>query len=220
MNKAFIFGLVFAAGILVAVVGMRVIKPAEDRIESTGVLIEELSFVLPPDPDRERVLESYVREIRDLDFDYGKVGSVLEAIGYLELKRRFPAPQYAVVPSVQYFNHEGRTVGELDLVVVDVEASRAVVVYEAKLTGNPGAAGGRAAEQIERFRRTLRAGEVFRFQGRPGDLRLGVDHFRGDIPMLRMGTRETESYGWEAVMDITRSEGDIVQSRLGGARRY
>lgn len=216
MKQTFTYAGIFIVGILVAVVTTRLMEPSGAPSPTVEVSGETTSFVVPHESNRERRLDSYADAIRDLDFDYGKVGSVLEAIGYLELKERFPAPQYEVVASVQYFNASRRTLGELDLVVVDVPASKVVVAYEAKLTGNPEAASRRAAEQISRFKRYLREGEVYQFLGRPGDLPLKVEYFSESTPMLRMGSRETEAYGWEAIVDLGRSEGDRLQAAVRG----
>ena len=67
-------------------------------------------------------------------------------------------------------------------------------------------------QYLNRQGRTL--GELDRFIGSEGELPLHAGLFSANTPLLRLGSRETESYGWEAIMDITREEGDTLQSAL------
>ncbi len=204
--------MVVVASLLISGCG----KEAVDRSESPEETLQRAQFVMPAEADRERLLNRYAEAIRGLNFDYGKVGSVLEALGFVELKKRFPAPRYEVVARVQYFNQSGRTLGEIDLAVVDVAAGSVLVVYQAKLSGNPRMAGVRADEQNARFMNALAAGEISRLKGREGDYPLETGFFSDQTLYLKMGGRESESFGWDVVIDLQRAEGDQLQAMVRG----
>lgn len=168
-------------------------------------------FVQSVADDRRALLEGHAADIRDLDFDFGKVGSILEAIAYLEFRERFPPPQFAVLANVEYENASGRTLGEIDLAVVEIDSRRVRAVYEIKLTGSPENASRLAERQLGRLRDGLLDGTVVRFRGGLGGFPLEPDSFDGGTRFLRLGGQETRDYFWEVSLDLTRAEGDALQ---------
>lgn len=172
-----------------------------------------------PAADREALLEQTFLEIRDLSFTWGDVGSVLEAIAFVEFRKRYPEPAYAVIPGVVYFNGEGRTLGELDLIVFDPESERVLEVYEVKLTASPRNAADRADRQLERLRRALEQGAVDEFRSPEGFPTLLPRHFDAGTFYGKIGSRETRGADWTHSFDLSRPEGDILQAKILAYRR-
>ncbi len=176
--------------------------------------------VAEPALDRAALLEGYERAIRDLPFDYRKVGSVLEAIAFVEMRRYFPAPEFELIAGLQYFDATGRTLGELDLVAIQREGDerRVVAVYEVKLSGSHDGAFRAANGQLNRFRRHLAGGTVDHFrvaghraeQPRP----LKPAHFEGCDRFGLIGSLGSAAAGFDIEFDLRRSEGDVLQRRL------
>ncbi len=157
-------------------------------------------------------LEACFEKIKDLPFDYGKVGSVLEALAFVDMSARYPAPKCSIRHGVEYQDATGRTAGEIDLIVWDEEKQRAVRVYEVKLSGNPQRATKTAEEQIKRLKDHVRRGNISRFLD-PVDRqrKYTVAQFRN---VEKWGYYGCKGMDWEEQYDITREEGDILQAKL------
>ncbi|NJL19275.1 MAG: hypothetical protein HC901_03050 [Bdellovibrionaceae bacterium] len=164
------------------------------------------------DASRAAHLQACFEKIKDLPFDYGKVGSVLEALAVVDMGARYPAPKYSIRHGVEYQDSTGRTAGEIDLIVWDEEQQRAVRVYEVKLSGNPERAMQTAKEQIKRLKEHVKEGNISRFldpvdRGRT----YTVEQFRN---VEKWGYYGCKGMDWEEEYDITREEGDILQAKL------
>lgn len=170
----------------------------------------------PPDPaNRDAILLGYQRQIRDLDFNWRQVGSVLEALGYRRLEALFPAPRYAIYHGLQYHDSTGRTLGEIDLLVFDTEANLVAAVYECKISGNPRRALEHAEEQLARFRDALRHHDVARFTPTGGPTRAWIAaDFRELRDFRTVGGANTARQGYDLEIDLSRAEADQLQAML------
>jgi|GEM_PF-6741687 len=167
-----------------------------------------------PATDRNQLLDDYFLEIRDLPFNYGNVGSVLEAIAYIELTRIYPPPRYQVLANTEYRDANGRTVGELDILVYDLSAGHVDSVYEVKLTASPSRAGKHARQQLLRFQKYIKDDLIYDFMGSYPQARLEAADFKESTKYLLIGGSETLDYDWAIQLDIRRDEGDVLQERI------
>lgn len=165
------------------------------------------------DPDRAELLDRYFEAIRKLPLDYGKIGSVLEAIALVELGKLYPEPDYAVYTGIQYENHSGRTLGELDIVIWDLKENHALAVYECKLTGNFRRAGQKGREQLNRFINSLKAREIGGMRSEAGK-RFNPQQFEEALVYGLIGPHGALDAKWALQIDLSRGEGDILQDRL------
>lgn len=178
-----------------------------------SVQARELAAAVPA--ERQLPLRAYFERIQGLDFDYGKVGSVLEAIAFAALSEELKADGKRVLHSIQYFDAAGRTLGELDIVVIDGDSSAVVAVYEVKLSGNPRRAAAFGRRQIARFRKHLAEDVIARMEPEhPQDARLEVKHFAECKAFGMIGSRGAVVAGFDREFDLARDEADVLQDWL------
>ena len=95
------------------------------------------------------ILENY----EAMDFDFSEEGQVLEILALLQLKENLDTSKYYVTGSVAYSGGKGSNrIGELDIVIAEIETCRVITVGEVKI--NPRRLG-KAKGQLSRFRRFL-----------------------------------------------------------------
>lgn len=169
---------------------------------------------------REALLEAYAAILQPMDFDYRQVGSVLEGLALAKFQaEHYPEPNYRILSGVQYFERGGRTIGELDLVVWSEREQRVIEVYEVKLSGNLDRAGAQAENQIKRFQHTLRQRKIDRMTTKVGAKRdLTARDFNGQVVYGLIGGSGAAQAGWAHEIDLTRAEGDTLQTMLLGRR--
>jgi hypothetical protein len=166
-------------------------------------------------PNREALLDFYFDQIKDLPFDYGRVGSVAEALGYTDLVRIYGTNDFEVLPSVSYHDAEGHTLGELDLTVIDRSTSDVVEVIEVKISTNLRKAGKLAIKQMDRLKSHLAGRDIARFS-HPWNSKHEVraPHFKASTVYGRMGNSGALAAGFHYELDLTRAEADLLQKRL------
>ena len=167
------------------------------------------------EPGRAALLEGYFARIRDLEFDYGKVGSVLEALAFLELQQIFPETDYEILAGLQYQDFSDRTAGELDLVVWEKESRRAVRIYEVKLSINLGRARKLALAQLERFKAHIKEKNISQFiYNRDRYRAFRVSQFEEIVAYGVIANQGAREEGFDIEIDLTREEADGLQELL------
>lgn len=106
-------------------------------------------------------------ELRDSGENYEIIGTVCEQVARLEMQRRYAQREYQVTTGIRYFD-QTRTIGELDLVVIDRFTNRAVLIGEVKCWHNLNGALRKAKEQRARFLGVLKSGKPVEFEGPEG----------------------------------------------------
>ncbi len=97
------------------------------------------------------ILENY----EAMDFDFDDEGQVLEILALLELKKNLDTSKYYITGSVAYSGGKGSNrIGELDIVIGEIETCKVVTVGEVKI--NPRRLG-KARGQLSRFRRFVKS---------------------------------------------------------------
>jgi hypothetical protein len=175
-------------------------------------LLHEAPYT-PYENRRER-LDTYYDLIKERPYRFQQVGSIIQALARADFEWRYPPPAYEVLRNLEY--QEGsRTLGELDLVVYRRDTTQAVVVAEAKLSGNLKGAAKRAERQLMRFQDALRKGRITRFLCNDDrDRSFGTSHFGEHTSFFRIGNRGALEAGFDFEVDLTREEADDLQERL------
>jgi len=165
--------------------------------------------------NREALLDRYFEQLKDLDVNYKVIGYILEEIAKIQLQSAYPRGKYEIIGGLQYQEAGGRTVGELDIVVLDRNAGTAELVAEVKLSGNLFRAGRKASTQLGRFRNYLNSGKItkFHFIENPSLVFTAVQ-FENVEKYWRIGNTGAIDAGFDYEIDLTREEGDIIQQRL------
>lgn len=185
---------------------------ASPDTRSVGLLHRE---AYTPLQDREAMLDAYYGLIKDLPFDYGKVGSIVEALAFKHFEVIYPPDQFKIVCNLTYQDARGRTLGELDLAVFEKHTGDAVLVVEAKSGRRIRHAGHQATAQLERFQRHIKAGEVAGFSASvPLQEPIEPAQFKEDAIYARVGGQGALSAGFEFEVDLTREEAGRLQDRL------
>lgn len=94
--------------------------------------------------------------LKGIPVDYSPTGQVCEQVARLQLSEKYVAGQYDIAVGVEYIV-AGRTVGELDIVVVDKASQNVVLVGEVKCWRSMGGGLSKAQKQRARFVRTLQS---------------------------------------------------------------
>ncbi len=139
--------------------------------------------------------------------DVSNIGSILELLAFRKIKELYPPPVYDVFTGLQYFEEDGRTAGELDIVVWKHDENKVMIIYEAKLSYNYANARRKAESQLKRFRCFLSEGRIHHFAFTSGrNHSLTPDHFARVEKYGLIGGRGVKAVGWDVEIDIARVE--------------
>lgn len=95
-------------------------------------------------------VDSAFDQIRDNARHYKDPGAICEEVAREEFTQKFPSPRYEILVGVSY-NVNGRTLGELDMVVIDNTTARAALVGEVKCYNELSKGLSKAKQQRKRF---------------------------------------------------------------------
>lgn len=93
---------------------------------------------------------------------YKDPGAVCEEIARVEFQAMYPASEYEVIVGIAY-NSNGRTLGELDLVLLNKKTDRVEMVGEVKCYTNLQSGLGKAKQQRRRFLSNLSSNRNLKF---------------------------------------------------------
>lgn len=165
--------------------------------------------------DREALLASYATLIRDLHHDFGKLGSIVEALAHAHFLTIYPTNDFEIIPNVTYQDPAGRTLGELDIVVFERATGEAVLVVETKASARLRRAGQEAAAQLHRFRYCLEAGLIDNFSyGAPFHRAIRPEHFLEVTEYVRVGPDGALGAGFDYEADIRPEEIEALRSQV------
>ncbi len=94
-----------------------------------------------------------------LPVDYSTKGIVAEEVARITVYQLFPIEEYEIRRGLQYFDSEGLTAGELDIVVFERSSGKVVMVGEVK-SGSSEAGIRKALQQKERFLEYMKKGLI------------------------------------------------------------
>lgn len=166
----------------------------------------------PGAPER---IEFFARELEGIDRNWKNVGFILEELVRIHLVRtKYPADDFHVGTSLQYFG-DGRTLGELDVVVIRRADGKVVEVGQVKFSGNPARAIGEAKEQIDRFRRAVADGRTDRIKWSDTTAAAPpASAFTDETHHVTYGCRGSCAAGFDYELDIDRDEAEPIRDAL------
>lgn len=98
--------------------------------------------------------QSLFDALKDKPVDYGPTGQICEQVARLELAEKYLPAAYDIAVGIEY-DVAGRTLGELDIVIVDKNSKAVALVGEVKCWRNVSGGLDKARAQRARFLRTL-----------------------------------------------------------------
>jgi hypothetical protein len=166
--------------------------------------------------DRPEVLRAYFDQIKDLDFDYGKLGSVGEGLALVQFRAKYADdPNVECFSGLHYEGTDGSTAGELDLIVWRRDTKQALAVYEVKVSDNLEGALHKAHSQLRRFQGHVQSRAITRFNYPTEDSRVfRAEQFDGVQTYGVIGSRGAAALGYEVELDVSRAEAAQLQKAL------
>ncbi len=161
---------------------------------------------------RKDLVDEYYEKIRDLNFDYGKIGNVFSAVALLELRKDFKRPDFEILNGIDFQDLDGKKAGVLDLVVWDKEKKEAAKVFLVKASGNFPRALKIGEKQVESFKTMMEDRDIGDMNSRNYPFRVfRVYEFRNIDHFGLIGLKGTVERGWEREVDLTRDEAVSLQ---------
>lgn len=131
-------------------------------------------------------------ELKDIPRSYEDSGSICEEVARLEMQREFPEPQYTVEVGIAYGDGT-RTIGELDIVILDNNLNKVLKVAEVKCWKDMRAGLQKAMDQRARFLKYNRSGRPLYFRSTSTKLayeRAHFDHVQEFFSIAQKGGRD------------------------------
>lgn len=144
-------------------------------------------------------------ELKDIPRDYSDAGSICEEVGRLQLFDEYPAPQHEIIVGIEY-GDGARTIGELDLVVVDNNTQKVVAVGEVKCWKSFGGGLKKAQEQRRRFQDALRKNKAVQFRAHSGNMEFEAEDFEHVRDFFSMGPKGAEAAGYDRELEYSLKE--------------
>lgn len=144
--------------------------------------------------------------LKNIPRNYTDAGSICEEIARLDFEREYPAPQYKVEVGIEY-DAGGNTIGELDLVVFDLNLNKVISVGEVKCWRDVRGGLKKAREQRARFQNTLskHRGKV-RLKSTTTDEKFPEDQFQNIQSFFAAAQKGSQKQGFDFELEYTLSE--------------
>ncbi len=180
----------------------------ETGIEDAGASTEEET----EPSNRDELLDEFYEKIRDLKFDFGKMGNVFSAVALIELGEEFMRQDFEILNGIDFLDLDGKKAGTLDLVVWDKKKKEAAKVFLVKASANFPRALKIGEKQVERFKTMLEDRDIGDMDSRNYPYRtFRVYEFRNIDHFGLIGLKGAVERGWEREVDLTREEAMTLQ---------
>lgn len=151
-------------------------------------------------------LASSYEAIKNQPRYYKDPGAVCEEVARNEFSLKYPAPQYEVIVGVAY-NLGGRTLGELDLVILDKTTEQIEIVGEVKCYENLKKGLNKARQQRKRFLSNLsQSGEKLVFINTSTEKTVPNKMFRTVKTFLSVSQKGGEVVGFDHELEHSLDE--------------
>ena len=166
-------------------------------------------------PERRPLIQQYYEQLRDLPGrHWGSIGTILESLAVLQFNEKFDPQERVALANLTYHDTEGRTLGELDVVIWNVKEERGEIAYEAANSSKLHRKGTGSRNQVRRFQEAVENDAVAKVMN-PYDAKWSVrpEQFKG-VQIAILGNQGALAAGFDAEVDITRAETEFLQRRL------
>lgn len=143
--------------------------------------------------------------LKSVPRDYTDAGSICEEVARLRVADEYPAPQYKVETGIAYGNEE-RTIGELDVIVFDLNTQKAVKLGEVKCWKDARAGLVKAKDQRARFLKNIRSNKPLQFISTSTHQTYDADQFRHVNDFISIAQKGTTNVGYDMEMEYTLNE--------------
>lgn len=150
-------------------------------------------------------LEEDFQALKSVPRDYTDAGSICEEVARLRVADEYPAPQYKVETGIAYGNAE-RTIGELDIIVFDLNTNKAIKLGEVKCWKDARSGLKKAQDQRARFMKNIRGNGPLRFVSTSTHQTYDADQFRYVNDFISIAQKGTISAGYDMELEYTLNE--------------
>lgn len=179
--------------------------------------VEEVITLWPPTISEARrpKVQQYFEMMRDMrEPHWGSIGAVLETLAVVQFNSRNNPEKLRALGNLTYHDATGRTLGEIDMVIWDMQENRAIAVYEAVVSDQLHRKGTSSRNQIQRFADAIRDGQVARIL-HPDDRSWNFQPEQFEQARIEiMGSQGALAAGFDYEVDLTRFEADFLQRKL------
>ena len=137
--------------------------------------------------------------LRTVKRDYKVFGTVCEEVARLRLADQYRSDRYDIETGIEYKSN-GRTIGELDVVVFDRRTSEAIVIAEVKCWTNMSSGHKKAMDQLSRFQRSVNDRIIDEMRNLSTGKRYKYTQFDEDIKFITASQAGGESAGFEMTL--------------------
>jgi hypothetical protein len=152
--------------------------------------------------------------LKSVPRSYEDSGAICEEVARLDVRKQFPAPQYVVEVGIAY-GDGSRTIGELDIIVFDLNMQRVVRIGEVKCWKSFSGGLSKAREQRTRFLNTIRSNGPVYFKNTSTGQMYDQAWFKGINDFITIGQAGAVSNGYDQELDYNLNElhehtGDMI----------
>lgn len=154
-------------------------------------------------------------QLADKPISYAVEGVICEQLVALQMQEAYPAPQYKITTGIAYAA-KGRTLGELDVVVMDTQRNHRVIeVIEVKCTKSPARMLHKAKEQLARFVQTLASKQSIILYSTDNNPR--IHYQKSQFISAQMGTASvsgSQGVGYNYELPFSKDEAMAIRRRI------
>ncbi|MFV8259617.1 hypothetical protein ACNQKP_17550 [Bdellovibrio bacteriovorus] len=158
-------------------------------------------------------LDGTFEKIRNQARHYRDPGAVCEEVARAEFSEKYPAPQYEVIVGIAY-NLKGRTVGELDMVLMDHNTQKVAMVGEVKCYSNLKNGLTKAKQQRKRFLTHLGSGAPLEFINTSTGEKYAYDKFQYVREFISVSQKGGKAVGFDVELEHNLDEMTQLRDRI------
>ncbi|MEK2690192.1 hypothetical protein [Bdellovibrio sp. GT3] len=143
--------------------------------------------------------------LKSVPRSYEDSGAICEEIARLDVRKQFPAPQYVVEVGIAY-GDSSRTIGELDIVVFDLQLQKVVRVGEVKCWKSFSGGLQKALDQRNRFIKVIRSAATVYFKSTSTGQLYDQAWFEGINDFITIGQLGSVREGYDQELGYTLRE--------------
>ncbi len=164
-------------------------------------------------------LEAAFTALQDSKVNYEPDGAICEQLAILKARAAYPESTYDIMNGIEY-DTGGETVGELDLVILEKQTHKVVLLQEVKCWKSFQGGLDKARAQKQRFiwNLTKFTSKIKFTSYNQGPLR--AEDFPNEFPFVFVSQAGGLKYGFDQELDFTLSEVKQLRSKLLKCQEY
>lgn len=175
------------------------------------VFLMPLSLFAQPVPAH---LQEVFNALKDKPANYRTSGTICENVAAVEMKQKYPPTKFYVTTGVEYEVGDG-ILGELDLVILNLETQRIELLAEVKCWQDFDAAMRKAQDQRERFLSNLKAHpESITFKPQYPEQQFTSENFSSIANYYFIAQKGSTQKGFDWEISYSAEDLDILQDAL------